>query len=1253
MSSIAICAFCSKYALSVQVICEGKCLICSKCQAVPTIRKLFIDTYFSTSLSNDSLNNSLLNNSSFVNNENSLLDISTKGGGGASGVRGGCPICSSTLARNMVQTILQYNKQSKSTEDLTTSYIGDFDYNLRANEFIAFIKRFRLSYDDLYRAGMLRDDELNEDNISSNNNDNEKFSRVGLAISRNHSRPGTSNLPSRPETNASNRPSSNQGTKQMKKDTKVSEYLIGPPKLSGFEAFEFGIDCICAQYLSILRHATESFITVAIKLCSKKKYSQKTNDYKAKSIMDFYTDPNNINLPSLLLFGRCLGLYPRKIDTIRPTYGIILTTVYLLATSDKHLKSGNIIKADMQINVDDFKQKFIVKGDKKVKEKYIPLRRALKVLEIMIENKEDQAHWNMSLLSAGCMEYDTVLPWSMESKARLLHLLMYSIGQGDTIESLTETKATASKLGTTVAMTRAKTLLVVHSSVPLPTGTKNNRNTIQVSSPKNSSAGSRNLNLFDKTENSQNSVLNANLTMQIPQIIPHSDVNIQRFQNLNLKAVQIWNSKIVPVLDQTVNQEDALNQVMKVGQVVDNKISFISFESIFPFIGSHVISLSELSMVCIEAWEAEYTMINANAKRAVVTRDRKNAVSGAFDSDIAELDQNEKIALIRIVGWCSSNNKELDWDEIKVSASNNIFSFNVPTSLMTKTNPELNYHQNELHKKKKDRQFKEFVEDLTYSDGPYSHKFLQKVINEGEGAFGLRTNSHDAILKNLTLNKSLYNADFIYNEYVPIGISEHQRDAISRGQYLASQTIGDEIKKPALFTTNTRFSTPLNPSIYPISAAVALPLSMSTTASMDDVYRSLSPLKSESASIMDPIGSLVYPDLSENDKFSIIVNSETQGDGEELILDGDNRPTLLSYIKGDTDVFKKCVEDNIHETMTAEEGHFLRDASHVIAASKLLSQESHVILDKQILRQNTAGFLHNYVSPSITNFPEIEKNSLNFKGKAGLLQQSLSKIPYFSSVPGRNMVSIVDLIDLENSKVTPSNSDITQILSKVNLLSSSNTTISQKIDDDLFGFKNTIKFGFKPDHNSLRVSTTPVNSRSNHKLYRDEQLGSSRNQRSLSPLSAAKNRIQLRLNRISTDNDLSVTDENYKEASNHISSESSVVRGFSIHPKLGPWNEDGGIKTLLVINDYITCLTTMESERSTELETEALSLCNMEVSTESFKSVANRYLKEKQLDSIKKLDFSNINLTVTAAVYLAEKLSLKCNIIHLNLGKSF
>ena len=1242
MSSIAICAFCSKYALSVQVICEGKCLICSKCQVVPSIRKLFIDTYFSASLENNSLGNSFLNNSSFVNNESSLLDVSTKGGGGASGARGGCPICSSTLARNMVQTIMIYNKQSKQTEDLTVSCIGDLDYNLRANEFIAFIRRFRQNYDELYRAGILRDEEHNEDITISNSNDNDRVPRVGAVMSRNNSRPGTMNLPSRPETNTSRRPDSNQGTKQMKKDIKVSDYLIGPSKLLPFEAFEFGIDCICAQYLSILRHATESFITVAMKLCSKKKYSQKTNDYKAKSITDFYTDPCNIALPSLLLFGRCLGLYPRKLDTIRPTYGIILTIVYILASSDKHLKTGNILKADMQINIDEFKQKFVVKGDKKVKEKYIPLRRALKVLEIMTENKDDQAHWNMSSLSAGCMEYETVLPWSKESKAKLLHLLMYSIGEGDTIESLIEIKT--SKSYTNAQLIRAKTLM------SLPASSKSNRSTILASSPKSNNGSSRNLSdKIDKIENSHNIVSTSSSTTNIPQIIPHSDVNIQRFQNLSLKATQIWNSKIVPILNETaLSEELILNKVMNVGRVIDDKISCISFENMFPHVGSHLISLSELSMVCIEAWEAEYTMVNANAKRSVVTRERKNAVSGTFDRDIAELDQTESISLTRIINWCHSNNQELDWDDIKFNALNKVFPFYVPLSLVNKTNPELNYHYNELHKKKEDRQFKEIIEDLTYSDGPYSHHFLQNLIDEGEGAFGLRTNSHDSILNILTSNKSLSNSDFTHQ---PIGIPDYQRDAISRGQYLASQTIGHEKKKPALFTATSRLTTPSNPSVYPILSAVPLPLSMSQTASIDDVYRSLSPLKPKSKNSVDSTNISFCSDVLENDKINVIVNSETQGDGEDLIVDGDSRPTLLSYIQGYVDTLGD-IDDNVHQVMSAEEGHFLRDASHVMAASKLLSQESNDILEKRIIQQNTAGFLHNYVSPSITNFPEIEKNTKKLHGNSDLMQQSLSKIPYFSSVPGRNMVSIVDLIDLENSKVTPLNNDGAKIFSKVNLLSTSNSSLSQKIDDDLFGFKNTVKFGFKPDHNSLRVSTTPINFRSNHKSFRDEHFTNNQKQRTLSPLSAAKSRIQFRSINTSSDNTFHISDKktSYTEVNNSNQLVFSVVRGFSTHPKLGPWNEDGGIKNLLVINEYTKCLTSMESERSKELEAEALSLNNMAVSTELFKAVANSYLKEKQLESIRKLDFSNINLTVSAAEYLAEKLSLKCNLIHLNLG---
>jgi hypothetical protein len=39
----AICYFCSKPDDSIQVICASRCLICSKCQLVPTIRKLHLD----------------------------------------------------------------------------------------------------------------------------------------------------------------------------------------------------------------------------------------------------------------------------------------------------------------------------------------------------------------------------------------------------------------------------------------------------------------------------------------------------------------------------------------------------------------------------------------------------------------------------------------------------------------------------------------------------------------------------------------------------------------------------------------------------------------------------------------------------------------------------------------------------------------------------------------------------------------------------------------------------------------------------------------------------------------------------------------------------------------------------------------------------------------------------------------------------------------------------------------------------------
>jgi hypothetical protein len=58
--------------------------------------------------------------------------------------------------------------------------------------------------------------------------------------------------------------------------------------------------------------------TIAMKLCSKKKNSQRTNDFKAKSVIDFYSSPISQETPQLMLFGKVVGLpFPRKNELIR------------------------------------------------------------------------------------------------------------------------------------------------------------------------------------------------------------------------------------------------------------------------------------------------------------------------------------------------------------------------------------------------------------------------------------------------------------------------------------------------------------------------------------------------------------------------------------------------------------------------------------------------------------------------------------------------------------------------------------------------------------------------------------------------------------------------------------------------------------------------------------------------------------------------------------------------------------------------
>lgn len=108
MSSSAFCSICSKGGREVQVLCEGRCLICSKCEQSPAIKKLMMEC--------------------------------VEKGADTTEVTARCPICELPVSRSMLQTFLDGNTASKSNEN---------DMFEQEHPFNAFLKKFRQSYKDV------------------------------------------------------------------------------------------------------------------------------------------------------------------------------------------------------------------------------------------------------------------------------------------------------------------------------------------------------------------------------------------------------------------------------------------------------------------------------------------------------------------------------------------------------------------------------------------------------------------------------------------------------------------------------------------------------------------------------------------------------------------------------------------------------------------------------------------------------------------------------------------------------------------------------------------------------------------------------------------------------------------------------------------------------------------------------------------------------------------------------------------------
>lgn len=133
----AVCQFCSKPDDSVQVVCEAKCLLCSKCQTIPGIKKLLVEN---TKFHEKDESARQRNVEEGMNkNINSFLN------GPVVAESGNCPICYAPISQSMLTILETYYESIKTQAE--DQIQGKSSLEAKMEEFSPlipnFLKRFR------------------------------------------------------------------------------------------------------------------------------------------------------------------------------------------------------------------------------------------------------------------------------------------------------------------------------------------------------------------------------------------------------------------------------------------------------------------------------------------------------------------------------------------------------------------------------------------------------------------------------------------------------------------------------------------------------------------------------------------------------------------------------------------------------------------------------------------------------------------------------------------------------------------------------------------------------------------------------------------------------------------------------------------------------------------------------------------------------------------------------------------------------
>lgn len=1140
----AICGFCSREENSVQVICEGRCLICNRCQHLSSIRKLLYDV--------------LINANKQISEDSDPHKPQ-------------CPLCSNPLAPNMIQIIKTFHVKTHPTGRL----LGEMDSSYSPNILHGFLKKFYQTYGEgKTDFSNIASDSDNVDIIQINNGSNGKQKQDKIVL---------------------------------KKDTgpKLRAEFYGMfPTARPEQVVEFSSDCYCHQWAALLRNSNESLSSMAMKLCSRKKASQRSNDTKIFGMLDFFTPKktNPVDSPYFYLFGKLLGVYPHKVEMVRPASGQISTVIFVLVYCEKCLQNGFIydISTDYP-NVVELRQRMGSTPGRRL----VSIRKAIKIIQLMIDLVEPR--WMMSNSLSACMEFNAPLPWRSNALSKLYHLLFFMAGITDFYHN---SESTNGRKQSVLASPNSR------PSSPAVIEKQNSKNNeidpamirIKELKGKAKSIWASRI-VSPRTPNKSNTFANLQFLSKmnnsnIPSVsspVPQNELNTNSYSTFDTEGQSISqsiypNSNNSGKASKSGNLQKAVSMAneIDIGQVINGTVTAINIDKALAIGNVFYITAADLALICCEAWELEREILESSLKRALVVKERRVAVFGKFGGNIANVNNKEKLAISRIIDWFIGNGLAgVDWTEAKEIAANSGYHFHVPPSILQKSNTELDYYARNIIAERTNRREVETLEDIFTSDIKYGKSIVQNAMGS------------EVLLE---LQKG--------------GLTLEEKGDLLRRQYLMSQTLGgggssvseNSVGSTSNLIENTEYKfgylgLTRNPSAVslPSSLNASQIATMSSSRPSSSKSRPYTPNKSPSSAILPPI----RPDTGDSDVW-VNPNDDTF-DMDTSDQDKDLRPDLLSYLRlqlNSQDIV--FTSSNSRPTSAVSDLNGINDDQFVIEAALMLDQ-----VDK------LPSFVDDRpMSPSPENYnPSLLLLNSTVRDK----NNSLTGQPYKSPKPAKYSLSMVDILDTESPA----------ILSKVKLIndsrippknniSSSAPTLSH--EQDLFGFMDgptPQPFGFNSSHSTSRI---------------------------LSKEACAKSRINLRLNK-------AIKSEEEVRA-NELANYSNALIGKN--SKLMS-TDDGGIGNYLNLkkvmdDDGFDLLDTPETMKSTKLCTEALILNNSKVNNKTFQNIVLKYLTANHLKKLRKLDISNNSLGLDGAHILHSKLntSSNCYIVHLNLsGNNF